>query len=159
MRRNVLLVMGVFIFLLGCSTKLSKENTTHSKTYDKDVYKIKSTRYRCPYKEVRNAVYSIIAEQFSIVKESGGHIESDYKPINGNKRVKVVVEILGDSLYRVAIRCPCQKEEKKMEKVPDTTKASFHMQYKVWGDTEDYTELADNFYYSLYDRLKECGIE
>ncbi|MDD5529818.1 MAG: hypothetical protein PHX21_07285 [bacterium] len=158
MGRSVLLVIGIVVSFLGCSSKLSQERT-HKKTYDNSVYKVRAALYRCPYKEVRNAVYSIVAEQFSITKETEGHIEADYKPVNIQQRVRVIVEILGDSLYRVAIRCPCQKESKIMEKVPDTTKTSFHLEYKAWKDTEDDTELADKFYYSLYDRLKEYEVK
>ncbi|MDD5531004.1 MAG: hypothetical protein PHX21_13385 [bacterium] len=139
------------IFLSGCAT--SQEEIARQKQYQADVYKAKSIRYRCSHKEIWSAVYSIIAEKFQIVKESEsrGYIESDWKTnddwsnslAGSHSREKVTADVLGDSIYRVTFRCPCQYKPKDGN----------------WEDKDDDEQLADKFYSSLYDRLKVYGVE
>ena len=152
----VIILVGSLLLLCGC---LSKEEIARRKAYDEDVYKARTIRYRCSYTEVWNALYSMIAEHFPIARESEsrGYIESDWKIVenyNYRNRTKIKAEILGDSLFRVVIRCPCQRE--KGEKV----KGKYEYKYTGdWKDIEDDKKMADKFYYWLYDRLKVYGIE
>lgn len=150
-------LVGILLLSIGCP---SKEEIARKKEYEADVYKARSIRYRCDYQEVWNAIFSIVAENYSIMRESEskGYIETDWKVSESwgyRHRRKVNVEVLGDSLYRVVIRCSHQSEKGELIE----GKILEYEYQGDWRDEDDDKKTADKFYYELYDRLKNYGVE
>ena len=152
-----ILLVGA-LFFVGCGP--SPEAIIRRKAYEDTVNMAKSIRYRCSNKEVWSALYSVIAQEFPITKESEtrGYIETDWKliPADEPKNVRVIAEILGDSLFRVIIRCPCRIKKVEIVRIGDSLRVHTS---KDWSDVEDNRDWADKLYYRLYDRLKMYGVE
>ncbi len=110
-RRNGLL-SGVVAVLVGagCLAQMQAERTDRMQK----VANARATTYSLPRNQVWSALYSAIAEECNITRESEsrGYLETAWKQESSSMRWKVDAEVVGEGAVRIVIKVLTEKRSR-----------------------------------------------